>query len=132
MANNSNYRVADGHDVLVGSTNLIVPQPTANGIEPTRRTFAASDAVYDEGHFIELEWSVVADVTEYIAIVTAFGLFGQPPPMTNEVTVYVRNDYFVSTLYNGTAVLPEMGRDIKWRNYFPRDLVILVKNLVPI
>jgi hypothetical protein len=130
MANNSDYRVADGHGVAYGSLNVIDPQPTANGVEPTRRTFAASGAVYDEGEFIELEWSAVSTDVEYRAILAFFGLNGLPLTMTNDVTVNVRNPLFVFARYNGTAVHPEMGRDVKWRNYFPRDVVILVKNLV--
>ncbi len=129
MANNSDYRVADGHDVAYGSLTLLAPQPSSNGMQPSRRTHAASGLVYDEGLFVELEWNVVPTLTEWQAILTAFGLYGSPLTYTNDVTVYVRNELFVFTRYNGTAVLPEMGRDVKWRQYFPRDLVILVKNL---
>ena len=126
----SDYRVADGHDVVLGSLTILDPQPSSEGMQPTRRTYSANKSVYEEAHFIAFEYSVVEDSTEYLAILTDFGLHGLPPTYTNEVTVYLRNDLFTKQRYNGTAVRPEIGRDVRWRRYFPRDVVILVRDLV--
>lgn len=126
----TDYRVKDGHDVILGSLNVIAPQPMSEGIQPSRRTYAVSGAIAEEAHFVELLWTMVESPTQYIAILTYFGVNGLPPGFTNDVTVYIRNDLFTYTRYNGTAVRPEIGRDVKWQDYFPRDVVILVKNLV--
>lgn len=123
----SDYRVADGHDVVLGSLTVLDPQPSSEGIQPTRRTFAASGSVKEEGLFIELEYSALEGATQYNDILIDFGIDALD---TNDVTVYVRTPYYGYVRYNGTAVRPEVGRDIRWRQYFPRDVVILVKNLV--
>ena len=125
----TDYRVADGWNVAVGSLTVLNPQPMSTGMQPSRRTYAVSGAVAEEAPFIELEWSMVETPTQYIAILTYFGLQGLPPTYTNDVTIYLRNDLFSYQRYNGTAVRPEIGRDAKWSDYFPRDVKILVKNL---
>jgi len=122
----SDYRVADGHDVVLGSLSVLDPQPASEGIKPTRRTYGADGTVYDEAKFVELEYSMVESATAYQAILTSFGVNAA---LTNDVTVYVRDETFASTRQNGTAIRPEIGRDVRWRNYFPRDVMILIRNL---
>lgn len=129
MANNSDYRVATGHDVALGSLTVLDPQPSSPGIQPTRRSYAASGQVKDEGPYVRLIWTAVADDAEYRTILNYFGMNGLPLTYTNNVTVYVRNELFNYARKNGLAVLPEMGRDVNWRDYFPRDVTIIVKNL---
>lgn len=124
----SDYRVGKaGHDIVLGSLTVLDPQPSTEGVQPTRRTFAASGSVLDEGLFVEFEYSALEDVNAYTGMLTDFGL---DDALTNEVTVYVRTEYYEYKRYNGTAVRPEMGRDVRWRQYFPRDAVVLVKDLV--
>ena len=120
------YRVADGHDVALGSLNVLSPQPRSEGIKPTRRTFGGDGTPYDEGKYVELLYSMAATVTEYQAILTAFGIKSAG---SNEVTVYVRDETFAWTRQNGLAIRPEPGADVRWSNYFPRDVVILVRDL---
>lgn len=120
------YMVADGSDVAEGSLNLITPQPKSAGIQVTRRTHAASGAVYDDGLYVLLEWNVL-DETAFQTIMTAFGLSAST--LTNAVTVGVRNQLFSWVRMNGIAVAPEIGRDGSWSNFFPRGFTILVKEL---
>ncbi len=122
----SAYMVADGHDVAEESLNLVDPQPRSEGIKPTRRTFGADGTVYDEGRYVELEFSMLPDVTTYQAVLTAFGINSA---LTNDVTVAIRDETFSFVRMNGTAVRPEPGRDVRWREYFPRDVVILIRDL---
>lgn len=122
----SDYRVATGTSVALGSLTVIAPQPHSNGVQSTRRTFAADDSVYDEGKFIELEFDFSEDPTTYVALLT---LFGVNVSLTAAVTVYIPDERLASIRYNGTAVRPQPGRDMVRRNYFPRDITILVKNL---
>ncbi len=130
MANNSDYRVAQGHDVILGSLNVFSPQPTAEGVQATRRTNAASGDVYDEAKYVELVWTVVETPTELDTILDYFGMGGVPILHQADVTVYVRNELYIFTRYNGVAVFPQLGRDLRWKNYFPRNLTMLIKNLV--
>ena len=121
----STYRVADGHDVALVSLNVVDPQPKSEGIKATRRTFAADGTVYDEGKYVELEFGMVPGTTEYQTLLSAFGVQSS---LTNEVTVYVRDETFAWVRMNGTAVRPEPGRDVRW-SYFPRSITVLVKDL---
>jgi len=120
------YRVADGHDVALVDLNVLDPQPRSEGIKPTRRTFGGDGTPYDEGKYVELLYSVVSSVTEYQAILDAFGVKSAG---SNEVTVYVRDETFAWTRKNGLAIRPQPGQDVRWTNFFPRDLVILVRDL---
>ena len=119
------YRVADGHDVALVSLNVLDPQPRSEGIKPTRRTFGGDGTPYDEGKYVELLYSVVSSVTEYQAILDAFGVKSAG---SNEVTVYIRDETFAWTRKNGLAIRPQPGQDVRW-SFFPRDVVILVRDL---
>lgn len=123
----STYRVADGFNVALGSLTVLTPQPRSEGLQYARRTYGGSGAVYDEGPFVELQWDVLEDATEYQAIVDT--IFGVSRPLTNAITIYLRNQYYAWVRMNGIAVSPENVRDLHWRQFFPRDLTIIVKGL---
>lgn len=123
----SDYRVAVGSGVALGSLSVVNPQPTSGGIRATLRTHATSGAVYEEGLFAELVWSVVETPAEYASILSQFGLTNF---LTAAVTVYIRNSAFVYARYNATAVRPEIGQDGAWENYFLRGVRIILKQLV--
>lgn len=120
------YKVADGHNVALVSLNVVTPQPTTEGIKATRRTYSASGAVLDEGKYIELQFGVLGGVTGYQSLLD---LFGVKTALTNDVTVYVRDEVFSWVRMNGTAVRPETGQDVQWRRFFPRNITILIRNL---
>jgi hypothetical protein len=69
------YRVATGHDVVLGSLTVLSPQPDPGTlIQTTRRTYAADGTPTDQGRYIEFTWSALADSTAYTDILTDFGL----------------------------------------------------------
>ena len=123
----STYRVKDGWNEALEDLVVISPQPTSDGIKPTRRTYAANGAVYDEGLYVELQFNVLNNASAYQSLLNQFGI---QSATTNEVTVYVRDETFAWVRMNGTAVRPEPGRDVRWSKFFPRDVTILVKDLV--
>lgn len=125
----STYRVKDGHDEALEDLVVISPQPTSPGIQPTRRTFAANGAVYDEGKYVPLEFNVIESASAYQSLLSQFGV---QSATTNEVTVYVRDETFAWVRMNGTAVRPEPGRDVRWSKFFPRDITILIKDLTAV
>jgi len=120
------YRVADGHDVALESLNVLSPQPRSEGIKPTRRTFGGDGTPYDEGTYVELLYSMVSTATDYQTILNSFGV---QTATSNEVTVYVRDETFAWVRKNGLAIRPEPGADVRWTNFFPRDVVILIRDL---
>jgi hypothetical protein len=122
----SDYRVADGSDVVLGSLTVLSPQPRSTGIEYTRRSYAADSTPILEGPFINLVWDVLGSKTEYQAILTTFGLSSAT---TNDVTVYIRNANFDYVRMNGKAIKPQIGEGIEWANYFPRNMTILIRDL---
>lgn len=121
------YRIADGYNVPLVSLTALSPQPRSKGIQYARRTYGGDGTVYDEGPFIELEWDVLQDDVEYDALIDT--VFGVSRPLTNEITIYLRDQYFAWVRYNGIAVSPENARDLQWRQFFPRDITIIVKHL---
>lgn len=119
------YQVADGHDNEAGFS-AISPQPMCPGITPTRRTFGGDGSVTDQATYVEFVFNVVKDVTTYQSILTQFGVNSA---LTNDVTITARDETFTAINLNGTAIRPQIGTDVRWSNFFPRDVVILVKDL---
>lgn len=122
----SDYRAADGSDVVLGSLTVLSPQPSADLVMATRRTFAGDGTVYDEGLYVVWRWSIISSVTEYQAILTVLGV---QSALTNAVTIYTRNEQGTYTRYNGTAIRPQPAVDITQRDYLLRNLQILIRDL---
>lgn len=120
------YKVGIGHGLLVGALSTISPQPRSNGVQRTRRSYAADGSIYQESSYVILEWAVLNDDNEYGTLLNLFGLV---VGLTSPVTILCRNEFFAFTLYNGTAVQPDMGSQVHWE-WFPRDIQILVRDLV--
>lgn len=123
------YKVALGSGVALGSLVDIVPQPRAQGVMPIARNPSASGVVHEIGLWGELKWSALESAAEYLALLTQFGLHSA---LTVAVTVYIRNEFFAFARYNATCVRPQMGTDVDWNNYFPREISIVLKSLVPL
>lgn len=120
------YKVGIGHGLLVGALSTIAPQPRSDGVQRTRRSYAADSSIYQEAPYILLEFAVLNDSNEYGTLLNLFGLV---VGLTSPVTVLVRNEFWADTLYNGTAVQPDQGKDAHWE-WFPRNITILVRDLV--
>lgn len=122
----SDYRVATGWNVALGSLARVVPQGRSPGIQVTRRNHLAYPAIIDEGPYIELAWNILRNDNGvmYRALLDQFGL---KTAKAAQVTIYCRDDLFQYTRYNGVAIRPQQT----WDNYFPRDILILVRDLVP-
>lgn len=123
------YKVGIGNGLSLGSLSEITPQPRSTGVQRTRRSYAADSSIYQEAPFVLLEWVVLNDDNEYGTLLNQFGLV---VGLTSPVTVLVRNEFWAFTLYSGTAVQPEMGATANWDNFFPRNIQILVRDLVAI
>lgn len=122
------YLLENGHGVALVDLDAIVPQPAGGGVMVVQRNFSASGAVHEIGKFAVLKWNVLESAAEYAALLAQFGLDGTN--LTSSVTVYIRNEFFAFARYNATAVRPQMGTDIDWTDYFPRNIRIVLKNLV--
>jgi len=116
------YRAKVNHDIALGSLTVLSPQPRSEGVKPTRRTPLADGMVVEEGLYVELVWDVFETASEYQTVLTVFGLGSAT---SADVTIYARNAVYDWKRYNGKAVRP----DPSWQQYFPRGVVILVRNL---
>ncbi len=125
----SDYRVATGHDVVLGSLTVLDPQPRSTGIQVLERSYAASAAVVDQGIYTEFIWDVLETDVKYRSILADFGLSASV--RFADVTVYLRNQVWEYVRYNGVAVRPLQGQQARWELPFPRDIKILVRNLEP-
>ena len=122
----SDYRVADGSDVALGSLTVLDPQPASIGIQYTRQGVSANGTVSNQGPYVIMVWSNLDSKTTYQSILSDFGLSSAT---SNDVTVYVRDENYDYARMNGTAIKPLPGNGIDWRMPFPRNLEILVRNL---
>lgn len=120
----SDYRVADGFDVVLGSLTVLDPQPKSAGIRYTKRTFGGDGTPYNQGPYVELVWTAISNA-DYDQIMTDFGLTSADH---NDVTVYIRDVNWDYARMNGKAIKPNIGEDRDWE-YFPRNMVVLVRNL---
>lgn len=125
----ANYRVATGHGVALVSLSDMNPQPRTDvTVRPVQRNESASGAIQEIGLYIELQWSMIATATEYTTLLAQFGI--SATTLTNQVTVYVPNQVYALTRYNGLARFPLQGVDIGRSDYYIRNLKIIVNRLV--
>lgn len=123
----SDYRVATGHGVALLSLAAVAPQPASSGFKHTERSYGLSGAVYEQAPYIELVWTMLETPTQYT---TLLGQFGLTSVLYADVTVYIPNADYAYTRYNAVAVKPQIGADGQRENYFLRNFVIVLKNLV--
>lgn len=122
----ADYRIATGHNVALEELDPITPEPGSEGVRPARRTYAADGSVHEENLYIELVWDHVASASEYQSLLTQFGLASAD---VAAVTLYAPGQDYQMQRFNGEAVRPEVGRDVRRRGYFIRDVTILVRQL---
>lgn len=121
----STYRAKTTHNVALNDLTVLNPQPRSRGVQVTRRDFMNDGSVVEQGLYVELIWDVLENAT---AVGTILGVFGLSGTTSANVTVYARDQRYQWRRYNGRAVLP----DANWDNYFPRNVVILVRDLKPL
>lgn len=121
------YRVGVGHNLALGSLSVIFPQPRSNPAAPTDRKYSLTGKVYDHGEFMELYWDMLEYETEYTTMLLQFALTVNK---SSNVTIYGRDSLFTFRRFNGVAQRPEGMQDVKRSNYFIRDVVVRITNLV--
>lgn len=119
-------KIGIGHDIVLGLLDDIPYGVSHGSIQIGDRSYGISPSVHDKTKFVVFHWDVLDSEAEYVQILTDFGLLGDD---TCDVTVYVKNERLQWTLYNGTAMLPEAGEDMKWERFFPRNLDLYVCDL---
>lgn len=120
----SQYLIAIGHDVALEELDAIAPQPGSQGVQAARRTYAADGSLHEENLYIELAFGE-HPVATYQSLLAQFGL---DAASVVAVTLYGPGPDFEFARWNGYAVLPEIGRDVRRRGYFV-DITILVRGL---
>ena len=122
------YRVATGHDVVLGSLTVLDPEPSeqhGGGIQYTQLSYSASGVVSKQGAYFPFRWERLT-ATEYDTILTDFGLDAADYA---DVTVYVRDtDLATWVRKNGVAQRPMPGEMVSW-DIHARDVTIIVRNL---
>ena len=122
------YLAATGWNVALISLVALDPQPRTDiTTQPVQRNYSASRAVHEIGLYINLQWSMIESSAQYQALLDQLGL-GEA--LTNQVTIYVPDFEYVFTRYNGIAIRPQQGVHVRRGDYFIRDLVIPIIDLV--
>jgi len=118
----SDYRAKTGINQTLVSLTRLPTQPTSMGVVATRRVAMGDGSVLDQGLYVEWVYNVIEDATQLLAILTPLGLH---TAKSAAVTIYTRDDLYAYKRYNGVAVRPAPS----WQNYFPRNVVIMIRNL---
>lgn len=119
----SDYRAKAGSEIALISLTVLDPQPHSVGVQATSREFALNGALFEQGPYIQLMWDHLESSAEVIAIYTVFDLHDA---LSAPVTIYVPRWDYTYKRYNGTAIRPQPS----WNNYFARNVVITVRDLV--
>lgn len=117
----STYRLADTHNVALGSLGVLSPQPKGDPVAPVQRNSAVSGAIHDQGKFVVWRWNTLKDEAALLAVLTTHGLHNAD---SNDVTIYTRSERLVWTRYNATCILPQANTDFRWEFPFLRALEI--------
>lgn len=120
----TSYRVADGHDVALGSLTVLDPQPASPGLQYVQEAWGGSGP-YRQGPYWVFSWNNV-DESTLRSILTAFGLDAAE---TNDVTAYGQDDRFNWVRKNGTAYRSVPGAGIDRRPLRFPSLEIVIVNL---
>jgi hypothetical protein len=123
----TSYRVAENHNVVLGSLTVIDPPPDpGEGIKYLSIIRAAGGTLIKQGPYFEFEWTQLENA-DYVIIT---GLFGVDTADTANVTIYIRDEtYQTWTRYNGIAQRPFPGDSVEW-DVRPNNVVIRVTDLV--
>lgn len=121
----SSYRVKLAHNQALGTLTVLNPQPQSRGVQATVEDYFASGATTERGLYVELFWGHFESALQYQNVISSFSLTLNK---SANVTIYCRDQLYNWHLYNGVAIRPQAN----WDNFFPRDVTILVRNLVRI
>lgn len=121
------YAVASGWNVALGSLVALDPQPQGDLVAPVVRNESASGQIHEIGGSVTLHYSTLEDEAMCLAVLTQYGLHNA---LTNQVTIYCRNGRMQWTRYNGVARLPKPNSEMKWSQYFARDIDVIINRLV--
>lgn len=121
------YKMALGWDVAEGSmAAIVVQQPQVDIVGPVVRSYGGGGAIWEQGLFTCYHFSMVESETEWLTILTQFALNSED---TSEVTILAKNNRLSLVRWNAVAQVPEGNQDIKWSNFFPRDMAIYFVDL---
>lgn len=118
------YKVALGFDAADELLEPLVFQPRSDGVRPLVVNPTPLGAV-EHGLYAVLVWNVLEGAEEYQAVLAQLGLNSG---VAREVTITLPNFTRNWDKYNGVALRPVPGEDVRW-NFFPRDLTIIVRDL---
>lgn len=105
----SDYRIAAGHGVALGSLTVLRPQPRATPVRGIQTTYGLTGTRHLMGLYCEWTFGAMVTQTEYAALLTTMGLGSLDEA---SVTIYTQSERLVYTRYNANIVLPEMGREV--------------------
>jgi hypothetical protein len=122
------YLMENGYNIAQVDLDAIVPQPrTDSTVQAVQRSYGVSGVVHEQGLWIPLQWSSLGTVASYQALLAQLGLTSA---LQAEGTWYLPDHEYTWRRYNGIAIRPAQGDDIRRSNYFISDVTIRVIKLV--
>lgn len=122
------YLMENGYNQAQIDLDVIVPQPrTDSTVQAVQRSHSVSGVVHEQGLWIPLSWNSLGTVAIYQTLLAQLGLTSA---LQAEGTWYLPDHEYVWRRYNGLAIRPAQGEDIRRTDYFIRDVTIRVIRLV--
>lgn len=117
------HKVGIGHDVAEVSLSTLTPQPKGDPLAPTVRNYAPGGAFHEQGQYTCHHYDFLEDADQFEDVLNEYGLISDD---RQDITFMAYSERMVWTRYNGTAIRPEMGQDVKFTNFFIRDVAIYI------
>ena len=120
------YKVLLGTDQPLIDLVAIDPQPRSDGLRYGRVSHTGAGGMVLELPWIELAWDVIESADDYESLLTQFGLNNST---SEDVTITLPNELFAEVRFNGKALRPVVGETVTRRDFYIRDVRIIVRNL---
>lgn len=120
------YRIGIGHDLDLADMQKLVPQPHVSGIKITRRSHGHANKIKDDFLYTDLLFNILGGINGFRAVLDQLGLLDD---IEVDITITLKNNSLEWGKYNAIAVRPQQGEDVEWSNFFPRNIVILIKEI---
>lgn len=115
----TDHKIAQTHGIAQGLLNDIFQEPNDIFIAPVEVSYSIAPSYHTQGRYCVWHWDFIESPDIYQAFLVEIGLDSQT---SAPVTIRTRDEVGDFTVVNATAHRPIPNEDMKWTNYFLRDV----------
>lgn len=118
------HKVGIGHNIASVSLVVITPQPKDAIIVPHR--IYGDTGHKDRSKFCNPKWNVLFNEEMYQDLLAQFNILDN---LYADITFLTYTDKYDEVRCNGVAVQPEVGDDMTYDAYYPREIGIYIHSI---